>query len=124
MGRCCSSSPALVPISTPQCCPSSGSGGAGKWKGGNGATRRIRFLQPMTAAILAGHRRVPNFGMAGGEAGGLGRTWIERADGTRSGLSFSDQTQVNAGDVFVLETPRIPTYRSNRVADLYTPPNR
>ena len=82
-----------------------GSGGAGKWKGGNGATRRIRFLQTMTAAILAGHRRVPNFGMAGGEAGGLGRTWIERADGTRSGLSFSDQTQVNAGDVFVLETP-------------------
>jgi len=82
-----------------------GSGGAGQWKGGNGATRRIRFLEPMTAAILAGHRRIPNFGMAGGKDGGLGRTWIERADGSRTELSFSDETQVNAGDVFVLETP-------------------
>ena len=82
-----------------------GSGGAGKWQGGNGATRRIRFLEPMTAAILAGHRRIPNFGMAGGSAGGLGRTWIERANGSRTELSFSDETQVNAGDVFVLETP-------------------
>lgn len=82
-----------------------GSGGAGKWKGGNGATRRIRFLEPMTAAILAGHRRVPNFGMAGGKPGGLGRTWVERVDGSRTELSYSDETQMKAGDVFVLETP-------------------
>ncbi len=82
-----------------------GSGGAGKWHGGNGATRRIRFLEPMTAAILAGHRRVPNFGMAGGGPGGLGRTWIERHDGRRTDLAYSDETQVDAGDVFVLETP-------------------
>ena len=82
-----------------------GSGGAGKWHGGNGATRRIRFLEPMTAAILAGHRRIPNFGMAGGEVGGLGKTWIERADGSRTELSYSDETQMNIGDVFVLETP-------------------
>ena len=82
-----------------------GSGGAGKWQGGNGATRRIRFLEPMTAAILAGHRRIANFGMAGGLPGGLGRTWIERADGSRTELSYSDETQVGAGDVFVLETP-------------------
>ena len=82
-----------------------GSGGSGKWRGGNGATRRIRFLEPMTAAILAGHRRVPNFGMAGGAAGGLGRTWIERVDGSRTLLAYSDETQVNAGDIFVLETP-------------------
>ena len=82
-----------------------GSGGAGQWRGGNGATRRIRFLEPMTAAILAGHRRIPNFGMAGGEPGGLGRTWIERADGSRTELAYSDETHVNTGDVFVLETP-------------------
>ena len=82
-----------------------GSGGAGKWHGGSGATRRICFLEPMTAAILAGHRRVPNFGMAGGEAGGLGKTWVERADGSRTALSYSDETQMNVGDVFVLETP-------------------
>ena len=82
-----------------------GSGGAGKWHGGNGATRRICFLEPMTAAILAGHRRVPNFGMNGGEVGGLGKTWVERADGSRTELSYADETQMNAGDVFVLETP-------------------
>ena len=82
-----------------------GSGGAGKWHGGNGATRRIRFLEPMTAAILAGHRRVPNFGMAGGEVGGLGKTWVERRDGGRTDLSYSDETEMNVDDVFVLETP-------------------
>ena len=82
-----------------------GSGGAGKRHGGNGATRRIRFLEPMTAAILAGHRRVPNFGVAGGAAGGLGKTWIERADGSRTELSYSDETEMCVGDVFVLETP-------------------
>ena len=82
-----------------------GSGGAGNWHGGNGATRRICFLEPMTAAILAGHRRVPNFGMAGGEVGGLGKTWIERADGSRTDLAYSDETQMNVGDIFVLETP-------------------
>jgi 5-oxoprolinase (ATP-hydrolysing) len=82
-----------------------GSGGVGKWHGGNGATRRIRFLEPMTAAILAGHRRVPNFGMAGGEVGGLGKTWVERRDGGRTDLSYSDETEMNVDDVFVLETP-------------------
>ena len=82
-----------------------GSGGAGKWRGGNGATRKIFFLEAMTAAILSGHRRVPNFGMQGGAAGGLGKTWVERADGSRTELSYSDETQMKVGDVFVLETP-------------------
>ena len=82
-----------------------GSGGAGKWRGGNGATRKICFLEAMTAAILSGHRRVPNFGMQGGAAGGLGKTWVERVDGTRTELSYSDETQMKVGDVFVLETP-------------------
>ena len=82
-----------------------GSGGHGKWRGGNGATRRIRFLEPMTAAILAGHRRIPPYGMAGGEPGALGRNWVERADGTRTDLGFADETTVGPGDVFVIETP-------------------
>src|SRR5205814_1258054 len=50
-----------------------GSGGGGRWHGGNGATRRVRFLEPMTAAILAGHRRIPPYGMAGGAPGDVGR---------------------------------------------------
>ncbi len=82
-----------------------GSGGRGQWNGGNGATRRIRFLEPMTAAILAGHRRVPPYGMAGGLAGQVGRNWVERANGTRTELGFADETEVGAGDVFVIETP-------------------
>jgi 5-oxoprolinase (ATP-hydrolysing) len=82
-----------------------GSGGKGKWRGGNGATRRVRFLEPMTAAILAGHRRIPPYGMAGGEPGDVGRNWVERSDGSRTNLSYADETEMNAGDVFVIETP-------------------
>ena len=86
-----------------------GSGGRGKWSGGNGATRRIRFLEPMKAAILSGHRRVPPYGMAGGDPGGLGRNWVERAgypeSGERIELSYADEIDMRAGDVFVIETP-------------------
>ena len=82
-----------------------GSGGGGEWRGGNGATRKVRFLEPMTAAILAGHRRIPPYGMAGGAPGEVGRNWVERADGSRTDLGFADETAMNAGDVFVIETP-------------------
>jgi len=82
-----------------------GSGGAGQFKGGDGTIRRMRFLQPLTAAILSSHRSVPPFGIAGGEPGALGRNWVERADGTRTELSGTDSTEMNAGDVFVVETP-------------------
>jgi 5-oxoprolinase (ATP-hydrolysing) len=82
-----------------------GSGGAGKWRGGDGATRRVRFLEPMTAAILAGHRRIPPYGMAGGRPGAVGRNWVERAGGERTELSFADETGMEPGDVFVIETP-------------------
>jgi 5-oxoprolinase (ATP-hydrolysing) len=82
-----------------------GSGGTGQWKGGDGAVRRIRFLQPMNAAILAGHRRIPNFGMEGGAPGATGHTYVERADGSRTVLDYSDETGVAAGEVFAVETP-------------------
>jgi 5-oxoprolinase (ATP-hydrolysing) len=82
-----------------------GSGGRGRWRGGDGATRRVRFLEPMTAAILAGHRRVPPYGMAGGQPGEVGRNWVERSDGSRTELGFADETEVGANDVFVIETP-------------------
>ena len=82
-----------------------GSAGVGKWHGGNGATRRVRFLEPMTAAILAGHRRIPPYGMAGGGPGQVGANWVERADGSRTDLSFADETAMKENDVFVIETP-------------------
>jgi 5-oxoprolinase (ATP-hydrolysing) len=82
-----------------------GSGGGGQWHGGDGGTRRIRFLEPMTAAILANGRTHGAFGMAGGEPGDVGRNWVERADGRREPLAHIGSAELQAGDVFVLETP-------------------
>jgi len=82
-----------------------GSGGAGKWHGGNGIVRRVRFLEAMTAAILSGHRRIPPYGMAGGAPGKVGRNWVERADGSTLLLSGADKAELQPGDVFVIETP-------------------
>lgn len=82
-----------------------GSGGAGQWTGGSGITRRLRFLEPMTATVLSGHRIVPPFGVDGGEPGDCGRNGVERADGTRVGLAGNDEVQLRAGDVFEMETP-------------------
>ncbi len=82
-----------------------GSGGAGRWRGGDGTTRRIRFLEPMTASILSNHRRIPPFGLAGGEDGALGRNWVERADGSRVEFGGCYSLDLGAGDCFVIETP-------------------
>ncbi|MFC9282192.1 hydantoinase B/oxoprolinase family protein [Streptomyces collinus] len=82
-----------------------GSGGAGRRRGGDGAVRRIRFLEPMTVSTLSQHRRVPPYGMAGGEPGALGANRVERADGTVTDLGGSGSTDVGAGDVLVVETP-------------------
>ena len=82
-----------------------GSGGRGRWNGGDGALRKVRFLEPMTAAILSGHRRVPPYGMAGGAPGAVGRNAVERTDGSVTPLAGADQTEMSAGDVFVIETP-------------------
>ncbi|NJR76757.1 MAG: 5-oxoprolinase [Scytonema sp. CRU_2_7] len=81
------------------------SGGKGKHSGGDGVIRRIRFLEPMTANILSNHRLVPPFGLNGGEAGLVGRNWIQRHDGTEENLDSTATTQMKPGDVFVIETP-------------------
>ncbi len=82
-----------------------GSGGDGKWHGGNGAVRRVRFLEPMTAAILSGHRSVPPYGMQGGKPGAVGRNFVVRNDGARVELKGADKIEMHTGDVFVIETP-------------------
>jgi 5-oxoprolinase (ATP-hydrolysing) len=81
------------------------SGGKGKHCGGNGVIRRMRFLQPMTAAILSGHRVVAPFGLQGGEAGAVGKNYVERQDGTVEELGNTAVVEMDAGDVFVIETP-------------------
>jgi 5-oxoprolinase (ATP-hydrolysing) len=82
-----------------------GSGGPGRWHGGAGGTRRIRFLEPMTVTTLSGHRRVPAFGLAGGAPGALGRHWVERADGSVTEMRGCDSVKLEPGDTFILETP-------------------
>jgi 5-oxoprolinase (ATP-hydrolysing) len=82
-----------------------GSGGEGKWHGGNGVVRRVRFLEAMTAAILSGHRRIPPYGMAGGEPGKVGHNWVERADGSTLQLAGAGKAELVPGEVFVIETP-------------------
>ena len=82
-----------------------GSGGAGRHRGGDGAVRRIRFREPMTAAILSNHRVVAPFGVAGGGDGAPGRNRVERTDGAVEELTATDKAEMAAGDVFVIETP-------------------
>jgi 5-oxoprolinase (ATP-hydrolysing) len=82
-----------------------GSGGRGRWHGGCGVVRRIRFLEPMTVALLSGHRRVPPYGMAGGEAGSLGSNLVERSNGNVTRLNGVDSVDVGPGDVLVIRTP-------------------
>ncbi|MEM7053748.1 MAG: hydantoinase B/oxoprolinase family protein [Pseudomonadota bacterium] len=81
------------------------SGGRGTWHGGNGADRRIRFLEAMTVAILANSRTIAPAGIQGGGNGLPGRTWIEKADGRRHEMSGTDRVEVEAGDRLVLQTP-------------------
>ena len=81
------------------------SGGAGRWPGGNGGVRRIRFLEPMTASILSNGRTRGAFGMAGGEEGAPGENRIERADGRVEVLGAIGSADMAPGDVFVISTP-------------------
>jgi 5-oxoprolinase (ATP-hydrolysing) len=82
-----------------------GSGGAGRWHGGSGGLRRIRFLEPMTVTTLSSRRRVPPYGMAGGQPGAVGRQWVEHPDGSATPMRACDSVLVGAGDMFVIETP-------------------
>jgi 5-oxoprolinase (ATP-hydrolysing) len=66
---------------------------------------RIEFREKMAAAILSVHRRVPPFGLAGGNPGAVGRNRIERADGRIEALSGTDRAEMRPGDVFIIETP-------------------
>ena len=83
----------------------SGSGGSGRWRGGNGAVRVMRFTESLSASILSNHRRVAPFGMAGGEDGKVGTNTIIRHDGTSESLSATATVELAPGDKLVIETP-------------------
>ncbi len=82
-----------------------GSGGNGRWKGGNGVVRRLRFLTPATVTTLCSHRKVPPFGVDGGEPGAVGENWAELPDGTRLRLEGNDEIDLPEGGLFELRTP-------------------
>jgi len=82
-----------------------GSGGAGRWHGGDGGVRRVRFLEPMTASILSNGRHAGAFGVAGGAPGKPGINRVERADGRVEELDHIASVEMAPGDVFVIETP-------------------
>ncbi len=83
-----------------------GSGGAGRWHGGDGGVRRVRFLEPMTASILSNGRHHGAFGMAGGEPGAAGhQPGRARRRQRRARSTTSPRSRWAPGDVFVIETP-------------------
>ncbi|MEO0386123.1 MAG: hydantoinase B/oxoprolinase family protein [Pseudomonadota bacterium] len=82
-----------------------GSGGAGRFPGGDGVVRKLRFLEPMTTTVLTSHRKTRPFGAAGGGAGQPGANSVVRADGQVELLAGNDSAEMGVGDVFVIETP-------------------
>ncbi len=82
-----------------------GSGGAGRWRGGDGGVRRIRFLEPMTAGILSNGRVHPAFGAAGGQPGQPGINRVFRHTGEVEVLGHIGQTEMHVGDIFEIHTP-------------------
>ena len=93
------------------------SGGKGRYRGGNGTIRRLRFLEPMTAAILSSRRAIAPFGLNGGEAGAVGKNYVERIDGTVEELGSTAVVEMEAGDRFVIETPGGGGYGVSRSID-------
>jgi 5-oxoprolinase (ATP-hydrolysing) len=82
-----------------------GSGGTGRWRGGDGAVRRLRFLAPVTVTTLCGSRTVPPFGMAGGGTGAVGENLVQWPDGRIERLEGNDERDLPAGAVFEMHTP-------------------
>ena len=81
------------------------SGGRGRWKAGDGIRRTIRFLEKMECTILSGHRRVPPFGLAGGENGQVGKNTVRRKDSRIEELKGCDATVLDAGEAIIILTP-------------------
>jgi 5-oxoprolinase (ATP-hydrolysing) len=82
-----------------------GSGGGGAWRGGDGAVRRLRFLQAMTVVLVASRRTVAPFGLNGGAPGATGRQVVDHADGRRTVLGGVARMAMQPGDAITVETP-------------------
>jgi 5-oxoprolinase (ATP-hydrolysing) len=80
-------------------------GGSGRWQGGDGGVRTIRFLEPMTASMLGNSRVFPPFGAAGGGSGAVACNYVLRNDGRIEPVGHVGRAELEAGEVFVVETP-------------------
>jgi len=92
-----------------------GSGGGGEFRGGDGLVREVEFREPMTAGILANHRRIAPFGLAGGECGRTGLNRLLRRDGTSETLQATAELALDAGDRLRIETPGGGGYGTARI---------
>ncbi|OED40897.1 5-oxoprolinase [Chromatiales bacterium (ex Bugula neritina AB1)] len=81
------------------------SAGAGRWSGGNGVNRLIRFLEPVTVTTLASHRITRPAGGAGGGEGGVGINTVIRRDGSREVVGGNSECELDSGDMFEIQTP-------------------
>jgi 5-oxoprolinase (ATP-hydrolysing) len=77
------------------------SGGKGKHKGGEGVNRQMRFLEPMTVNIIAGHRIVPPYGIAVGEPGAVGENYVVHSDQKVTNIGTKGQIEVNKNDISI-----------------------
>ncbi|MFM7463871.1 MAG: hydantoinase B/oxoprolinase family protein, partial [Cyanobium sp.] len=95
----------LYPVRLERFAIRQGSGGVGRWRGGDGMERWLRFLAPMTVCLLSGSRRVPPFGLAGGQPGRVGENAIQRANGIWEPIPGCSQEEMGAGDLLLIATP-------------------
>jgi len=82
-----------------------GSGGKGKYKGGDGSVREIEVLAPARMSLLADRRKRAPYGLQGGDDGALGRAFILRNDGSKEDLPSKGSWDLRAGDRVRIETP-------------------
>ncbi|MEJ0054263.1 MAG: hydantoinase B/oxoprolinase family protein [Bacteroidota bacterium] len=82
-----------------------GSGGKGKWNGGEGIEREIFFKEKLEISLLTQHRIERPYGMAGGGSGKIGEQALVRKNGTRENLKGMDSVTVNEGDKLIIKTP-------------------
>ncbi|MBE9504824.1 MAG: hydantoinase B/oxoprolinase family protein [Proteobacteria bacterium] len=82
-----------------------GSGGDGKYKGGDGVLRELKFLKPAEVSVISERRVYPPYGMAGGEPGEKGSNLLRKKDGTTEKLGHRFDLKLEAGEAIVVETP-------------------
>lgn len=82
-----------------------GSGGKGRFSGGDGVVRKIRFLEPMTTTVLSSHRETEPYGLSGGLPGKKGENSVQHPDGTTTPLAGNDEVFLSPNDIFIIKTP-------------------